>query len=94
MSKKKNLQQKKHLCRDTQEIARHVIDSPKRRRTRFICQVHKVARVTKYKPGIVMVALQCLYSVDKMQERIFGIGSNSCKQLLDSMGSKEVRKHE
>lgn len=89
MTRKKRLQQKKRLYRDTQEIARHVIHDPKRRRARFMCQVNEWARINKYKPGIVMFTLQYFYSVDKMVERVVCINFNTCKRFMET-GGKEV----
>lgn len=91
MTKKKRIQQKKHLYRDIQELARHVILDPKRRRARFMCQINECARRHKYNPGIIMFTSQYFYSVDKMEERVVGIGINTCKRFLETGGEEVVR---
>ena len=73
MSRKKRLQQKKHLYRDTQEIARHVIHDPKRRRARFMYQIKDLSRKTNIGYTVAMTAAQYLYSVDAAVGRIVGI---------------------
>lgn len=95
MTRKKRLKQKKHLYRDTQELARYVIHDPKRRRARFICQVNECARVNEFSRDVVMDSVQYLCAIDKVVRSAWNWVA-TCERLLKTKRHKteSCDKHE
>lgn len=89
MTRKKRLKLKKRIYRKTQEVARYAVKDHKRRRARFMCQLHELSKLDNMRIGELMNFAQSYCMMDSFANPEHRI-NNWHKSLNDSRRKKGI----
>lgn len=87
MTKKKKLKLKKRIYRRSQGVARYAVTDHKRRRARFMCQLHELSRLDNMGIGELMNLAHTYCMLDSFADPEHRI-NNWHKSLNDSIRKK------